>query len=184
MAGTAMGVGWGPRGRWSHVRVHHGAQLTSENSCEWTSFLFLVPKITNTRAHADGIRFRLESSGGHQEHQVQEPSCAALRSRTQHEQEQQQQQQPSSHGFRRRPSRLNAALQVPVVILSEKMIARDAQCREHRATARRATHVDSWFRAPRSDGRAVASVLFSNLPRMRLAAHRHRCGRTSSVGQS
>jgi hypothetical protein len=55
MAGTAMGVGWGPRGRWSHVRVHHGAQLTSENSCEWTSFLFLVPKITNTRAHADGI---------------------------------------------------------------------------------------------------------------------------------
>ena len=134
MAGTAMGVGWGPRGRWSYVRVHHGAQLTSENSCEWTSFLFLVPKITNTRAHADGIRFRLESSGGHQEHQVQEPSCAALRSRTQHEQEQQQQQQPSSPGFRRRPSRLNAALQVPVVILSEKMIARDAQCREHRPT--------------------------------------------------
>jgi hypothetical protein len=80
MAGTAMGVGWGPRGRWSHVRVHHGAQLTSENSCEWTSFLFLVPKITNTRAHADGIgSSRVVATKCPR---WQEPSCAALRSRT------------------------------------------------------------------------------------------------------
>jgi hypothetical protein len=88
MAGTAMGVGWGPRGRWSHVRVHHGAQLTSENSCEWTSFLFLVPKITNTRAHADGIgssrvvATKCLVSSVSPRARRQEPSCAALRSRT------------------------------------------------------------------------------------------------------